>query len=152
AEQPAQTAQPAQQQVVVIQPSQPNTVYVPSYNPSTVYGAPVAQPTGYSGTEVAAAGVLGFGAGVLMGALINDGHNDWGCGWYGGGGVVYNRNVWVSNSGLMAGRYGYGRAGYGYRGGYGRAGYPRASPYGARGQLAANNPNMRPNFPSADRL
>jgi hypothetical protein len=153
AEQPAQPAQPAQQQVVVIQPTQPNTVYVPSYNPSTVYGAPVAQPEGYSGTEVMAAGVLGFGAGILMGSLINDGHNDWGCGWYGGGGVVYNRNVWVSNSALMAGRYGYGRAGYpGYRGGYGRAGYPRATPYSARGQFAANNPALKPNFPKAGDL
>lgn len=153
-EQPAQPAQPAQQQVVVIQPAQSNTVYVPSYNPSTVYGAPVAQPQGYSGTEVMAAGVLGFGAGILMGSLINDGHNDWGCGWYGGGGVVYNRNVWVSNSGVMAGRYGYGRGGYpGYRGGYGyRAGYARTTPYGASGQLAANNPAMRPNFPKAENL
>ena len=72
-------AQPAQQQVVVIQPAQSDTVYVPQYNPSTVYGAPVAQPVGYSGTEMLAAGVVGFGTGMLVGALINDGYNDWGC-------------------------------------------------------------------------
>jgi hypothetical protein len=105
-------AQPAQQQVVVIQPAQSDTVYVPQYNPSTVYGAPVAQPVGYSGTEMLAAGVVGFGAGMLLGSLINNGYNDWGCNWSGGN-VVYNNNVWASNSAFMTGRRwyaGYGRA------------------------------------------
>jgi len=92
--------------VVVIQPAQPDTVYVPQYNPSTVYGTPVAQPAGYSGTEMLAAGVVGFGAGMLVGSLINDGDNDWGCNWSGGN-VVYNNNVWASNSAFMTGRRGY---------------------------------------------
>jgi hypothetical protein len=113
----------------VIEPAQPDTVYVPSYNPSTVYGAPVAQPVGYSGTEVVAAGVVGFGAGMLLGALINEGYNNCGCNWNGGN-VVYNNNVWASNSGLMAGRY----PGRGYG--------PRPMPYGGRGRFAANNPNL----------
>ena len=52
---------------------------------------------GYSGTETLAAGVVGFGTGMLIGALINEGNNDWGCNWSGGN-VVYNRNVWASNS------------------------------------------------------
>jgi len=150
---PAQGAAP--QQVVVIQPAQTNTVYVPAYNPTTVYGAPVASPPGYSATEVMAAGVLGFGAGVLLGALINDGHNSWGCNWYGGN-VVYNRNVWVSNSNLVAGRWGYPgyRPGYpGYRPpGYRPPGY-RPVPYtGQRAQVAANNPNLKPNFPKPNTL
>jgi hypothetical protein len=133
-------AQPSQQQVVVIQPAQPETVYVPQYDPSTVYGAPVAQPGGYySGTETLAAGVVGFGTGMLVGALINDGYNDWGCNWSGGN-VVYNNNVWASNSAFMAGRRGYP--------GYGRGYGPRPMPYSGRGQFAANNPNLRPNFPN----
>jgi Protein of unknown function (DUF3300) len=168
-EQGAQGApqQPAQQQVIVIQPAQSNTVYVPQYNPSTVYGAPVEQPPGYSGTQVLTAGVLGFGAGVLLGSLINSGNNNWGCNWYGGN-VAYNRNVWVSNSAFVPGRWGgYGgyrpgypgyRPGYpGYRPGYpgGRPGYPGGYPrpgYGNRPQFAANNPNLRPNFPKASTL
>jgi hypothetical protein len=166
--------QPAQQQVVVIQPAQPNTVYVPTYNPTTAYGAPVAQPPGYSGTDVLAAGVLGFGAGVLLGSLVNNGNNNWGCNWYGGyggygGNVVYNRNVWVSNSNIVAGRWG--NAGYrpgypgyrpaypgyrpgapGYRPGY-PGGNPRPMPYSGRGQqFAGNNPNLRPNFPKPETL
>lgn len=146
--------QAAQQQVIVIQPAQPNTVYVPAYNPSTVYGAPVAPPPGYSSTEVLAAEVLGFGAGVLLGALINNGHNDWGCNWYGGN-VVYNRNIWISNSNFVPARWGYPgyRPGYpGYRPGYPgyRAGYPggyppRPIPYtGKPPQFAANEPNFKP--------
>ncbi|HEY2104518.1 MAG TPA: DUF3300 domain-containing protein [Candidatus Binataceae bacterium] len=165
---------PAQQQVVVIQPAQPNTVYVPTYNPTTAYGAPVAQPPGYSGTEVLAAGVLGFGTGVLLGSLINNGNNNWGCNWYGGyggygGNVVYNRNVWVSNSNVVAGRWGnagyrpgypgnrpgypgYRPGGPGYRPGY-PGGNPRPMPYaGNRSQFAANNPNMVPNFPKSETL
>ena len=112
-------------------------VYVPTYNPTTVYGAPVAAPpgyTGYSGTEMLAAGVVGFGAGMLLGSLINSGNNNWGTNWYGGN-VVYNRNVWVSNSNFVAGRYGYGYGGYrpgypGYRPGYPgyRPGYPGYRP------------------------
>ncbi len=70
-------------QVIVIQPAQPNTVYVPTYNPSTVYGAPVEQPPGYSGTSMLMAGVVGFGAGMLVSSLINSGNNSWGTNWYG---------------------------------------------------------------------
>ncbi len=94
----------AQQQVVVIQPAQPNVVYVPTYNPTTVYGAPVASPpgyTGYSGTEMLAAGVVSFGAGMLLGSLINGGYNSWGTNW--------KSATWLatatSNHPTVAGRY-----------------------------------------------
>jgi Protein of unknown function (DUF3300) len=110
--------QGAPPQVIVIQPTQPNTVYVPTYNPATVYGAPVEQPPGYSGYSDAAmlaAGVIGFGAGVLMTSLINHGSNSWGTNWYGGN-VVYNRNVFVSNSNYFAARYPGYRPGYPYPG------------------------------------
>ena len=148
-EQPVQT-QPAQ--VIVIQPAQPNTVYVPTYNPSTVYGAPVEQPpgyypsSGYSGTDMLLAGALSFGAGVLLGSLINNGNNNWGYNW-GGGNVYYNRNVWVSNSNFVRGRYGYPGYGGGYPGyrpgypGYGGGGYPGYRP-GYPGY-----PGNRPGYP-----
>ena len=126
--------QPAQTQVIVIQPAQPSVVYVPTYNPSTVYGAPVEYPPGYyypgynpgySGTDMLLAGVVGFGAGVLLGSLINGGYNNWGYNWGGGGNVYYNRNVWVSNSSFVRGPYGY--RGYG-------AGYPGYRPWLPRRQ------------------
>ena len=109
--------QPSVQQTVIVQPAEPNTVYVPQYNPTTAYGAPVAAPPGYSGSDLLLTGVLSFGAGLLLGSLINDGHNDWNCDWHGGGGssVHYNNNVYVSNNNVYPGRppgAGYPRPGY----------------------------------------
>jgi len=148
--------QPSVQQTVIIQPAQPNTVYVPQYNPTTSYGAPVGAPAGYSGSDLLLTGVLSFGAGILLGSLINNGHNDWNCGWYGGGGssVKYNNNVYVTNNNVYPGRYPGGGGGYrppAYRppnGGYPpRAGYPaRPAPYPAtrpayNGGGGVNRPN-----------
>ncbi len=126
-------AEPQQPQVIVVQPAQPNVVYVPAYNPSTVYGAPVALPSGYSGTDMllagVAAGVVGFGAGYLTSSLLNQGSNNWGTNWYGRN-VVYNRNVYVPNSSYFAARYPNYRPGYpaypGYGPGY--SGYPANRP------------------------
>jgi Protein of unknown function (DUF3300) len=138
-------AQPAvQQQTVVIQPAEPNVVYVPQYNPTTAYGAPVAAPQGYTGTEMLTTGLLSFGLGMTMGALINDGDDDWDCDWHGdsghGGSVTYNNNVEVSNSRVTSARGNYAanrpaRAG-------GRA---RATPYrGANSPGARRAPSTRP--------
>ena len=93
-------AQPAaQQQTVIIQPAQQDVVYAPQYDPATAYGAPVQAPEGYTGTEMLATGLLSFGAGMALGALINEDDDDWDCGWSDGGGSVhYNNNVYVSNS------------------------------------------------------
>ena len=57
-------------------------------------------PAGYTGTEMLATGLLAFGAGMALGALINEDDDDWDCGWSdgGGGSVHYNNNVYVSNS------------------------------------------------------
>ena len=153
-------AQPSVQQTVIIQPAQPNTVYVPQYNPTTAYGAPVPAPAGYSGSDLLLTGVLSFGAGILLGSLINNGNNNWGCSWYGGGGhsssVKYNNNVYVTNNNVYPGRYPAGGGGYrppAYRppngGGYPRPGYP-ARP----AQLPATRPAdggagyNRPNNPA----
>ena len=124
------TQQPSVQQTVIIQPAQPNTVYVPQYNPTSAYGAPVAAPAGYTGSDLLLTGVLSFGAGILLGSLINNGDNHWGCNWYGGGhgdyynsSVKYNNNVYITNNNNYPGRYpnggngypGYGKPGYGKR-------------------------------------
>lgn len=145
-----------QPQVIVIQPAQSNVVYVPEYNPTTVYGAPMPQPPGYTGSQMmmagVVAGVVGFGAGMLTSSLINNGNNNWGTNWYGGH-VVYNRNVFVSNSNYFVGRYpGYG-AGYpgypGYRPGY--PGYPANRPgypgYPANRPGYPAYPATRPGYP-----
>ena len=64
-------------QVIVIQPANPQVVYVPQYNPQTVYTtpAPVTQTIvvheDYDDEEALAAGMIGFGVGVAMGAAMN---------------------------------------------------------------------------------
>lgn len=58
--------------VIEIQPTNPQVIYVPTYSPQVVY-APA--PPG----AVVATGLLAFGAGVAVGAAINNG-----CCWYGG--------------------------------------------------------------------
>src|SRR6476660_5659443 len=82
-------------QTIVIQPANPQVVYVPEYDPAVIYGTPYVTP-GYTAGEVAAAGVLGFGAGIAVGALMGGGCCGWGwsswnCNWHGGA-VVYNPN------------------------------------------------------------
>ena len=167
------TQPPSVQQTVIIQPAQPNTVYVPQYNPTSAYGAPVAAPAGYSGSDLLLTGVLSFGAGILLGSLINNGDNHWGCNWYGGGhgnyyssSVKYNNNVYITNNNNYPGRYpnggngypGYGKPGYGngrpgngYPGnGNGRPNYPgnggQRPPYNGGG--AGNRPGNRPGYPN----
>jgi Protein of unknown function (DUF3300) len=150
------TSQPVQNQTIIIQPAQPNVVYVPSYNPSTAYGAPVQSPPGYTGGEVAAASLLSFGVGMLLGAAINNNNNNWNTNWHSGS-VYYNRNVYVSNSTVVS------RPAYGYRppgayppGNYPRPGYPagnnpRPMPYPAAGGRPPNNgalPATRPYNPA----
>jgi len=103
------------QQVIVIQPANPQVVYVPTYNPTVVYGTPY-YPPGYSTGAMVATGLISFGVGMAIGASMNNswGYNSWGCGWHGGG-VTYNRNVYVSNSNIY-------RNGGSYGGAYNRSG------------------------------
>jgi uncharacterized protein DUF3300 len=82
------------QQVIVIEPSNPQIVYVPQYNAQTVY-----TPTTTSTTvvvkedddtaEAVAAGLIGFTAGIALGAAMD---NDYYYGPYGwrGGGYMYD--------------------------------------------------------------
>lgn len=108
--------------IYTIPPSHPahNVTYVTvqSSTPSTVV---YSQTAGYSGEYVAANGVLMFGAGMILGAVLNDHHDDY-----------YHYPVPYS--------YGWGaRYNYGY-GGYYRPPYPAYGPYRGAGVATAYNP------------
>jgi uncharacterized protein DUF3300 len=114
-------------QTIVIEPANPQVVYVPQYNPAVIYGYPYVTP-GYSAGDVAAAGVLGFGAGIAVGALMSGGGSccgwgwgAWGCNWHGGT-VVYNHNNFYGNAAWHGGYYNGGyHGGYGYNNAYNHA-------------------------------
>jgi hypothetical protein len=81
---------------ISIQPTDPSTVYVPTYDPAAVY-----QP--YSGV----APLLGFGAGIAVGALWNNNYWNWGtgaiypptwAGYSGYGGNINTGNVNIGNN------------------------------------------------------
>ena len=109
-------------QTIVIQPANPQVVYVPEYNPAVIYGTPYVTP-GYTAADVAAAGVIGFGAGIAVGALAGGGccgwgWNSWNCNWHGGA-VVYNHNNFYGNAAWHGGYYNGGyHDGYGYHNAY----------------------------------
>ena len=75
------------QQVIVIEPANPQIVYVPQYNPQTVYTSStvVVQEESDTGAAVAA-GLIGFTAGIALGAAIDNdyyyGPHGWGGGFY----------------------------------------------------------------------
>ena len=100
-------------QTIVIQPANPLIVYVPEYNPAIIFGTPYVIP-GYTAADVAAAGLLGFGAGIAVGALAGGGWgwNSWNCDWHSGA-VVYNHNNFYGNAAWHGGYYNGGyHAGY----------------------------------------
>ena len=109
-------------QTIVIQPANPQIVYVPEYNPTVVYGTPYTTP-GYSAGDVAAAGIIGFGAGIAVGALMSGGccgwgYSSWNCGWHGNA-VVYHGGAYYGNSAWHGGYYNGGyHGGYGYNNAY----------------------------------
>jgi len=111
-------------ETIVIQPANPQVVYVPEYNPAVIYGTPYVTP-GYTAGDVAAASVIGFGAGVALGALAGGGccgwgWNSWNCNWSGGA-VVYNHNSFYGNTAWHGGYYnGDYHDGYGYHNAYNR--------------------------------
>lgn len=67
------------QQTIVIEPANPQVVYVPQYNPTVVYAAP---PPGPSTGAVVATAVISFGAGIALGAWMNNSY-PWGWGGWG---------------------------------------------------------------------
>jgi hypothetical protein len=97
-------------QVIVIQPANPQVVYVPVYNTTTVYTSP--PPKDDSG-EKAAAALIGFAAGIAIGAAMSDnyygapyGWGAWGVGWHSHTVVVAGGGAWRVPPG---GRYPYTR-------------------------------------------
>ena len=81
------------QQVIVIEPANPQVVYVPQYNPQTVYvpSTVVIKEEDDSDTAVAA-GLIGFTAGIALGAAMD---NDYYYGPYGwGGGFRMYDDAW----------------------------------------------------------
>lgn len=76
-----------EQQLIYIKPADPEIIYVPSYSSSVVY-------VDHHDSDVAAAGVIGFGVGVAAGLIIANNMDcdyHYGCvsyGWHGGGNDV----------------------------------------------------------------
>jgi Protein of unknown function (DUF3300) len=106
-------------QTIVIQPANPQVVYVPQYNPAVVYGTPYSPP-GYSTGAIVATGLLAFGAGIAVGAAINNsccgwGYSSWNCNWHGGA-VYYGGGAYYGNNAWHGGYYGSSATAYGPNG------------------------------------
>jgi hypothetical protein len=134
-------------QTIVIQSANPQVVYVPQYNPTVIYGTPYVTP-GYSAGTVAAVGILAFGAGIAVGAMMSNGccgwgYSSWNCGWHSTTAVVYRGGAYYGNSAWHGGYYGAARVGTAYNpstGTYARGGTV-ATPYGTRSAGQAYNPS-----------
>lgn len=83
------------QDVIVIEPANPQIIYVPQYNTEVVYTQPPATTTTVvvqedNDAEVAvAAGLIGFTAGIAIGASMNNNYYYGPYGWHGGA-YMYN--------------------------------------------------------------
>ena len=120
-------------QTIVIQPTNPQVVYVPQYNPAVVYSTPYVVPAyvapTYSTADVVETGLLSFGAGMAVGAMMSGGccgwgYSSWNCNWYHGGGVYYGNQPYYGNSAWHGGYYGNGYDnGNRYNNGYNSSGY-----------------------------
>lgn len=130
-------------QVIVIQPTNPQIVYVPQYNPTIIYGTPYVIPAYTPTASVVAASIIGFGAGIAVGAMMSAGccgwgYSSWNCGWHGTA-VVYHGGAYYGNAAWHGGYYGSGGSAYGAYGSahYG-AGYNPSTGTYARGGSATN--------------
>ncbi len=72
------------QQVIVIEPANPQVVYVPQYNPETVYTTSTVVVQQESSSNAVAAGLIGFTAGIAIGAAIDNDYYYGPYGWRGG--------------------------------------------------------------------
>ncbi len=129
-------------QTIVIQPTNPQVVYVPQYNPTVVYGTPYAPP-GYSTAAVVTTGLLAFGAGIAIGAMMNNsccgwGYSYWNCNWHGGA-VYYGGGAYYGNTAWRGGAYGSSATAYGpYGSATAARGYNPSTGTYARGATASN--------------
>lgn len=128
-------------QVIVIQPANPQVVYVPQYNPTVVYGTPYTTP-GYSTSDIVATGLLSFGAGIAVGALMSGGccgwgYSSWNCNWYHGG-AYYGGHPYYGNAAWHGGYYGTSASAYGaYGSAHAASGYDPSTGTYARGASAS---------------
>jgi Protein of unknown function (DUF3300) len=78
-------------QVIVIEPANPQVVYVPQYNPQIVYTQPTSTTivVQEDDDDEAAAAVIGFAAGIAIGAAIDNNYYYGPYGWRGGA-YMYN--------------------------------------------------------------
>jgi hypothetical protein len=130
-------------QTIVIQSANPQVVYVPMYNPTVVYGYPYVTP-GYSTTTVVATGMLAFGAGIAVGAMMSGGccgwgYSSWNCGWHSTT-VVYRGGSYYGNSAWHGGYYGSSGSAYGPNGAaHYSSGYNPSTGTYARGATVSNS-------------
>jgi hypothetical protein len=79
--------------VIVIEPANPQVVYVPQYNPTTIYTQPATSTVvikeDSSSSDAVAAGLIGFTAGIAIGAAIDNDYYYGPYGWHGGA-YMYN--------------------------------------------------------------
>jgi uncharacterized membrane protein YgcG len=131
-------------QTIVIQPTNPQIVYVPQYNPTVIYGTPYVTP-GYSTGDLVATGLLSFGAGMAVGAMMSGGccgwgYSSWNCNWHGGG-VYYHGGAYYGNNAWHGG-YGYNNAYHNnYNHGYNSSGY-HANNYSHNTNVSGNTVNI----------
>jgi Protein of unknown function (DUF3300) len=124
-------------QTIVIQPTNPQVVYVPQYNPTVVYGTTYVTP-GYSTAAVVTTGLLAFGAGIAIGAMMSNsccgwGYSYWNCNWHGGA-VYYGGGAYYGNAAWHGGYYGSTASAYGpYGSAHASAGYNPSTGTYARG-------------------
>ncbi len=129
-------------QTIVIQSANPQVVYVPVYNPAVVYGYPYVTP-GYSTAAVVATGVIAFGAGIAVGAMMSGGccgwgYSSWNCGWHGTA-VVYHGGAYYGNNAWHGGYYGSSASAYGPNGSaHYSSGYNPSTGTYARGGTVSN--------------
>src|SRR5262249_44670960 len=81
------------EQVIVIEPTNPQVVYVPQYNPTVIYtqapSSTVVVQESSSSADAVAAGLIGFTAGIAIGAAVNNSYYYGPYGWHGGA-YMYN--------------------------------------------------------------
>jgi len=80
------------QQVIVIEPANPQVVYVPQYDPLVVYTQPATTVVVQQDNDVdeaVAAGLIGFTAGIALGAAFDNDYYYGPWGWHGGA-YMYN--------------------------------------------------------------
>lgn len=86
---------PAGEQVIVIEPANPQVVYVPQYNPQVVYTQPPATTVVVEDdddADAAVAGLIGFTAGIAIGAAMDNSYYYGPYGWHGG--VYMYNDAW----------------------------------------------------------